>query len=415
MITFIGGKPGASKTCYAVGLLIDELKHTNRPVVTNMAMKLQPWVDGKGVPRKGLLRYLEDTYGQTFDAERRIVLMEDDEVIRFYAIRPVWRESEQRQEVVRLGLEEDHRFRFKAGDNGMTGVAYFIDEAHEFWPNRDWQKLWQQGPGRELLSWGSQQRRAGDDAFFLTQVIENVEKKVLGLSQECHYLTNHGLKPMGPFRQPNVVMVRVTGGTPPRESETALRWEKIKYNRQELYHCYDTAAGVGVAGRGADIGRRARGLHWAFIPLGAAGVLAVIVWGFVFLRDVVYAKAVKGLAPSSVGAAVTRAAGFSPARVPAAAAATNVVASTRAGGVVIDQEPEEKKPKVVGLVHGSAGWAVSYDDGVVVSARTVKEAGRYVMVDGELYPRAGAIRGMRKSPEGPFGGGRSLPVTVKRP
>lgn len=254
MIRFVGGKPGAGKTLYSVVQLVEELRTTNRMIVTNMAIELHPWVDGGGKARKGLLASLHDRYGSTFDAEDRIHLLTDDEVQLFFLVRP--RRTAEGIVRERLELQEDKRFRAPVG---MEGCCYFLDEAHEFWPSREWQKC-----GRSVLSWGSQQRRAGDDAWFLTQVIGNVEKQLRGVSQECTWLVNHRHQRLAVFRQPDMLSYRVYSSTPPPPSEAWLVMGKVKFDREWVYGIYNTAKGVGVHGTGkADIGVRAKGMHWS--------------------------------------------------------------------------------------------------------------------------------------------------------
>jgi len=220
MIRFISGKPGAGKTLYAVLRLVDELRMTNRAVVTNMAIELHPWVDGGGVPRLGLLQSLQKEFGSTFDAEDRLYLLSDEQVKRFYAWRPEVDDGVIRfRELPLDGPQRQARFKLT---KGVPGVAYFIDEAHEFFASRDWQET-----GKETLSWASQQRRAGDDAWLLTQVVGNVEKQLRGVSQECVWLVNHRLQSLAMFRQPDMLSYRVFSSTPPAPSEHWLTAGKV--------------------------------------------------------------------------------------------------------------------------------------------------------------------------------------------
>lgn len=272
MIRFIGGKPGGSKSLYAMVNLVEELRRTNRFIVTNVAVEMIPWVDGGGVARKGLREGVLAKYGEDYDCERRVVLLDDEQVHRFYAVRPRLKETGD-VEVITIPPSPDGRFRFSAGVEGLSGCAYFIDEAHEFFAARDWAKT-----GKEVLSWASQQRRAGDDAWFLTQVIGNVEKQLRGVSQECYWMTNHRLARLGMFRQPDMLSYKLFSSTPPTGNEAPLAKGRVQCDRQFIYGTYNTAKGVGVAGRQADIGVRAKGLHWSwiigFIALASVGVMA---------------------------------------------------------------------------------------------------------------------------------------------
>jgi len=274
VIRFVGGKPGGGKTLFAATKLVEELRTTTRFIVTNGAIEMHPWVDGGGVARKGLKRSMQDKFGDDFDCERRVVLVEDEAVPRFYSIRPPLDLEHDEVVIQTRGKHEDNRFRLKVegAKSQVGGVCYIIDEAHEFFASRDWMKT-----GKELLSWASQQRRAGDDAWLLTQVIENVEKQLRGVSQECYWLVNHRLLRAMMFRQPDMISYKLYAKTPPGTNESYLAKGRLSVDRDFIYGIYNTAKGVGVSGRQADIGVRAKGLHWTWlIAFAAALVLGVI-------------------------------------------------------------------------------------------------------------------------------------------
>ena len=282
MIRFIGGKPGGGKSLRCALQVVEELRTSNRFIVTNAAIEMYPWVDGKGVARKGLLRSLQDKYGEDLDCERRLVFLDDKEVKWFMRCRPYLDETGI---VVKRFIEasEDGRFNLQAPNprredirDGMRGVCYVIDEAHEYFSSRDWQIT--QKYGKEVLSWSSQNRRAGDDAWFLTQVIGNVEKQLRGTSQECIWLVNHRLQSLGVFRQPDVLSYRVYSSTPPAPSDTALCKGRLQCDRQWVYGIYNTARAASVSGSSADIGQRAKGLHWSWIFAFVAGLALVAIY-----------------------------------------------------------------------------------------------------------------------------------------
>lgn len=313
MIRFIGGKPGGSKSLYAMVRMIEELRSTNRFIVTNVAVEMLPWIDGGGVARKGLRGGCISKYGEDFDCNRRVIFLEDEQVKRFYAYRPRMKETGEVEVMcippITTGPMEG-RFRFTTGQDGLSGCAYFIDEAHEFFSSREWQKT-----GKEVLSWASQQRRAGDDAWFLTQVIGNVEKQLRGVSQECYWMVNHRLLSLGFFRQPDILTYKLYGSTPPVPTETPLARGRVQCDRQFIYGTYNTAKGVGVAGRQADIGVRAKGLHWSWVLV----FIALVSGGAIFANKALQGgirKAI-GIAPEYAQNAIAPVATNSPISQPA--------------------------------------------------------------------------------------------------
>jgi len=342
MITFDSGKPGGGKTKLAVMELVDELRRSKRFIVTNMAIRLDPWVDGAGVPRAGLCRAMMDKYGDNFDARDRVVLLTDEQVKRFYAVRP--RMVDGFREVRTLPPEADGRFRLNhaAGDEG---VCYFVDEAHEFFSARDWAKT-----GKEVLSWASQQRRAGDDAWFVTQVVGNVEKQLRGVSQQCVLVVNHRLQSLGFFRQPDIISARWYSSTPPSGTESPLRKEVVKYDREFIHGIYDTAAGVGVSGKGADIKQRAKGLHWSAVVFFVAGLFALVYFGAAGIRKAVGAVTQIPSAPRQITDSA-------PVAVPQLAA---IAASAPVLPPVVPQAPSADVVRSLERLPNLKPWAVNW-------------------------------------------------------
>lgn len=305
MIRFVGGKPRAGKTKRIVIWIVEILRTTKMPVVTNVAMRLHPWVDGKGVPHAGLLRDLQDQYGTTFDAERRIYFLKYEEVRRFYAVRPIVpKEDWEKVQIEIVPDTGDGHWHFDA--NKYPGCCYVIDEAHVFFPGAAIAANKGMLVTAELLGWASQAGRCGDLAMFLSQVLMNVDKKLRGVAQECWWMTNHVHVAFGPFRQPDRISYIEYATTPPAAGEVWLRRGVLRYDRNKVDGWYDTAAGVGVTGNAvADIGRRAKGLHvaWlAVIILGVGLVGGLSLMGFKKLLD----KAFQGQQKGSIEAATVK-------------------------------------------------------------------------------------------------------------
>lgn len=409
MITFFGGKPRAGKTLRVVLVLLETLRFTRLPIVTNLALMLGPWVDGKGVARKGLLRTVQDEYGSTFDAERRIYILKPEEVRRFYAVRIRIPSNEwEPREVSVIPPAADQLFHFDGDKFGAC--AQFLDEAHEYWPGAAVGAGRDAFNARELLSWGSQQARIGDQAHFISQVLMNVDKKLRGVAQECHLMTNHRHLAAGPFRQPDVITYSVFASTPPGSGESSLKWGRVKFRRELVWGVYDTSSGVGVRGNTvADIGARAKGLHWSFILLAGA---AVAFGGWLLLQGLTkggnyvaqgilqqgtrVAKVVPG---ASSGSAAAAGVGVGP----EVQRRTNVVQVTLTNDVRTASRArvselvgrEQSGVGVVGMASGTAGWAVTWSDGLVTRHKVVQDLGREVWVDGVIYPRGRMVERRR--------------------
>lgn len=353
-IRFISGKPGGGKTLYAVTLVIEELKRTRRFVVTNLPIKLPE-----------LAAYLQGKYGDDFNCRWRVVFLQQEQVGEFWRYcgyqprlseEKVLRHQRGGKEETarlldfspRLGLPEIYLppgvdavpgVGFKPG----KGVLYVIDEVHEFFNARKWAST-----GDEALHYLSQHRHLGDDVICITQSIGNVDKQFRSVAQDFTYLRNHSKESLkilgGLFRSPRMFQ-RDTFLEPYTGSQTSFehRWFKLDL---AVAGCYDTAAGVGVSGSGADTGEKRRGLPpWMLIlPLiGLWYLLSHIdVWaaGAFAKRDKAAVQKAAAARQGSAPPAVTR----------ALTVATNVTPADRVSTNLVSTRSQEKvKPPEVWL------------------------------------------------------------------
>jgi len=410
-----GGKPRAGKTKRLVIWVEEQLRAHKRPIVTNMALKLQPWVDGKGKAHKGLIRTLMDKYGETFDAERRIYLLKHEEVPRFYGIRPIIPEDSWEP----VKIEEVPRSdMWKIDTNKYPGVCYVIDEAEVYFPSAavDAQRANHENP--ELLQWAKQAGRAGDDAIFLSQNLTWISIKLRKTCQECWWMVNHAHIPFSIFRRPDHITEETYMNCPPTPGEVYLRKTKLAYNREEIEGCYNTAEGVGVTGNSAaDIGQRAKGLHWSFIPAGVIAIALLGGFGLKVFGDMVKAGMGGQLKPAVVATSKTNAQGKVVSLEVGSDGFTEEQRSTLfavfgkmtnyLGSQVKTQEvgkvaghPTETNLTVVALVNGSAGTAVGLSDGsTFLASGKVQEYGRELLIDGVWYRRGkGEVAEVKKRP-----------------
>jgi len=248
----ISGKPGGGKSLYSLRLIVEELRHGHRAILTNVPLKLGE-----------LSAYLQKNYpNENVDVLGRVYLLDDDQAAEFWTYRPAPNGCFVR--VKRLSKQE-----WQSGERPDythikdTGVFYAIDEVHNFFGARQWQDT-----GRDVLFYLSQHRKMTDTLVWITQAVNNVDKQFRSVTQDYTYLRNLNKEKMGLFKMP-ALFVRRTYGSPATDTASALETGTFKLDVSGLAACYDTSAGVGIHGRaGADVGERRSGIHWLVFVIG---------------------------------------------------------------------------------------------------------------------------------------------------
>jgi hypothetical protein len=267
MIDLVTGLPGAGKGVYMMLRIIDELKNTERPIITNFALRLQPWNRPLGKrrsrPEKGLLQYLLDTYGETFNAEKRIHVLDDEDMQVFY----LWRctpDFKLTKIAAEYSLDGSISKIDESEWSNTLPTWYGADEGWKFWNSRNWQRQ-----DKGIQFYNAQHRKAGDDLMITTQHLAQIDKQMRVLVQTYHSLVNHGKRKMGIFRQPAVISVFETN-EPPEAGRKSLGAapKVVKFDKAGLGGCFDTAQGAGVQGGAADILHKTKGLPpWGMLLL----------------------------------------------------------------------------------------------------------------------------------------------------
>jgi hypothetical protein len=274
-IHFISGKPGGGKSMYSMRLIIDELVHGTRMIVTNVPVilsELSVYLQSK-YP-KFYEQYCQTMVGTGVEAmllaprhlSDRFLFIEDEQMGSFFVNRGrgVRLESITNEQWKR-GQRPDYS---KVNDEG---IFYVLDEVHIAFNSRAWADT-----GAEVLYYLSQHRKLGDDVVCITQSVANVDKQFRSVAQDYTYLKNIGKQRAGLFRLPNVFgwscyTQPATDTSRPMESGTFL------LDVAGLAKCYDTAKGVGIHGRaGADTRERKKGLHWIWFVVGAPIALIIL-------------------------------------------------------------------------------------------------------------------------------------------
>jgi len=251
----VTGEPGAGKSLYITRELIDHvITRSTMPIVTNMPLKLDPWMLGSK-PQKGLRAYLEEKYDDTFDIDSRIRFLDDEQCSEFYT---------HRGSGIDVAIQRDDKgnpteLDIEAASSG-GGVCYVIDECWKFFGARDWQTT-----GKALTFYGKQHRKLGDEIWLATHDFKDVDTAIRRIVEQTIVMRNHGRMRIGAFRQPKYFtaehFARVPSGV-----QSPMHTDRFTLDVAGLCQCYDTSAGVGLkGGKGADTKAKPRGLHFGFL------------------------------------------------------------------------------------------------------------------------------------------------------
>jgi len=277
-IRFITGVPGAGKSMTAVQTLLKELRTGKREIVTNLA--LYPGV---------IWSYLKARFGVEVDIAR-ITILGEDEIKAFYLHRGRGWKAPNPREKKEGG---DGRIDYSACARGdelrdaksLPNVLYMIEEAHVHFGSRQWADT-----AQSALFYLSQHRHLGDEVFFITQHVEQVDKALRRLTQEFWRMTNYGSKfPFG-VKLPDVFVLDVFT-MPPSLLARSIDTTTIRLDVDGLCGCYDTAAGVGMAGGLADTVNKRKGVPWQ-MAIAAVFVCMAILGALPFVFGKQAAKAV---------------------------------------------------------------------------------------------------------------------------
>jgi len=262
-IHFITGNPGGGKGLLSVQKICDELVNDERPIITNLPVRIEPWVRvwrrfGKTnfKPEIGFRQYLLQKYGKDFGIRERLFFIDDQVVPEFF----LWRRGPdgklfclESKSVNGIVEEYDTTEAVKNG-----GVCYVTDEAWRFWNSRKWQKT-----GTGLQFYSAQHRHLGDTWFIVTQKTAQCDKALHRVAQDFSVVTNQGKLPLGMFNRPDVFTVSVYDEAPTGAKLEPIKRSVFRLDKKGLGSCYDTSAGTGIGGgSGADLNERKSGLPW---------------------------------------------------------------------------------------------------------------------------------------------------------
>lgn len=283
MIFTIVGKPGGGKSLYSLRHIVNVLVHTQNSVVTNLSVN---------VPE--LHAYLAKKYpDKDIDTPSRIRLLTVEQSRRFWLHRVdsqglhvdlegVSRDDEKQGKHVDYGLitEANRDALAKGLSRVYPGIDFIIDECHVFFDARSWGES-----GLSLTYYNSQHRKLDDNALFVTQFLELIDKRVKSFSQEFIYLRNNAAeKFLTLFRGPSYFTAKHYQRPPTGLQDMPSEVHRFSLDIP-LANCYDTSAGVGISGVGRPEAKRKTGFNilWLLVPF--LGFLAFLSYAPDFLAS----------------------------------------------------------------------------------------------------------------------------------
>jgi hypothetical protein len=262
-VSFITGKPGGGKSFLATRVIIKELvSNPDTYVITNVPLKPQRIVE-----------YAVARYGSHINPARIKVLSEEETKVFFLhrsgghvAPKPADGTDGHIEYEKCVGPDGETRNAFE-----LMPVLYVIDEAHLHFGSRDWAKT-----GKSAMFYLSQHRKMGDNVIFVTQSWKNVDAQFRRVAQDFTVCVNLAKRKAFGFKMPSVFTLR-TYDSEPTPYALEVSTEAQRMDVDGLGSCYDTAAGVGIAGRAADTKQEKKGLPWQLaVGLGVLFIAALV-------------------------------------------------------------------------------------------------------------------------------------------
>lgn len=269
-IKFVTGKPGGGKGLRLIRLIWEHLQMDERLIVTNLPINLENLQDyaiahgREDIHVPSRIRLLLPAQEPDLDNEKSYRMALRD----FFTYRTLGKSPDP------LPSDEDYDIDFP-GDRieedgefvGYRGCVFFIDEIHKLYPARAYQKT-----STWILKYLAEHRHFGDDVYFATQFLAQVDKQVRLMAQDYEVIRNRGKEKIMIFSGSKSFGV-YTYLEPPGPSTSHVTSSSFRLDPGGLCECYDTAS----RGGGADKGRYARGIPW-WVMYAMAGAAAAAVW-----------------------------------------------------------------------------------------------------------------------------------------
>jgi len=279
----ICGKPGGGKSFYAVLLLLTELLvekrdgvFRNRAVITNVPLRL---VEVAAFLEKNEPEY----FAQMGNLPVHVIpISEEPDIVPEF-----WRYRDSATVPTHPGISAAE---YKAGKRpdwtlNTSPVIYLLDELHKFLNSRNWQNT-----GPVVLDYMSQHRHFGDDVYWMTQAVKNVDSQFRSVTQEFRLVRNMQKEKFLLFRKGGGFRLSVYQDD--RLASAQADYSKAIPFRKDVAKCYHTS----IIGGEGDAGEKAKALPWWGIWLACFLLVVVIAWFGFFAPDLA-ARAVVGDVP----------------------------------------------------------------------------------------------------------------------
>lgn len=386
--TILLGKFGSGKSSKGTNLVIDELRFGERPIVTTLALNVAE-----------LNEYMQRLC-PTRDCRtlQRVFVLDKAQMKKFWRYRGVSSLGEYGSEPILFGACGDHAgtkdFPEAADprwENVGGGVFYVIDEAPVAFHARRYAET-----GTECSDYITQHRKFGDEVWSLARSSELLDKQFRLTADRCAVADNWYQRTIGMFTAPKKLRIEFFENCPPGMTEAPYRTEDLKIDPEGYSRCFYTAKGVGVAGVGADIGKRAKGLPW-WVMLVVVAVCGTAAWfGLHYtMRGLLHLAAARGSAAARAGAALMQPVG--------SVSKSNGVTVVQRDFAVQRQAMQDSRPRIKGFgqmqrkgVGGGHCAFVEYPDGRLEYGKSLSAHGFNIIMDGEAY----VLLGPKNSGEG---------------
>lgn len=256
MIYAILGLPGSGKTLYSVKKVIDYLVNTDVVILTNLP-----------VFRGNLAEYLQKHYPEkVINLFERLVELTPEETQKFYLYRDA---KKEKLKILGNGVRSTIEFL-----QDSKPVVYFLDELQNFYNARSYQEN-----GLLFEFYLSQHRHLGDDVYWCTQHLKQVDVNFSRKTQEFYLMRNLSKEMISKyFKAPNVFRIETYNQAPLTRLDRPILSKDEKLDL-EICKCYDTSSLGSLKGGNADTkGDRRGGISNRFAKiLIIAGVLGLSV------------------------------------------------------------------------------------------------------------------------------------------
>jgi len=271
-VSLITGLPRHGKSYYAVLQCLEELRRSERYVVTNLPLDLAE-----------LQSFCDQWIEKFVDVSARVRVLSAAETAEFWLYDPggdickgnllfkpevkEWQRSlKPRREI----YVPDFSSRQHPGYPGCLAV---IDEAHIFFDSHHWQEI-----GTDCSYFISQHGHLRYDIMFITQHPSKLAKRLKVDLEEWTVVTNLGkVKQWQGVTLPGWFMRQTYAGSPDDPQPGIPETGRFCLKAETVGKLYSTSAGVGLSGR-VDTEEKKVGKHWsrAAVVCGVGLVLAIV-------------------------------------------------------------------------------------------------------------------------------------------